>query len=248
MLEPLNLQQKAEVHSAFGAKRLERSQADKLIRDWRRVAEVAHHVALTDDVRQTTASILTSPRVKARRDTQLKRGIAAIDSAVESFAEIASAVSKHPGIGVDHSQFQRWAETTTVWLAQIKANLDAYRQHAGQWPRHKIGRGKRRWLVEDRLIKVLAAYFRVQGWDVARSQGGLFAQVSFAVLPNWRRSSEITPSINHRRLQMAAASTLDFSVLETQAPRDVEFAYPDWHRAKLRAANVKRNRRRSSAL
>ncbi len=218
ILAALSPNQEQQIRNLFRVKKRKASEAEALITDWFRLAEVAHHYALQQREPRRYQALLSSSSVRKRRDRQLRQGTRIANATAQGLNKLVTIVGKHERDMNRYAHFEEWANAVAAHLRMTGQALEQKRRDWKTVPVVRPKRGTPRWFCQSCLLEVLVAYFRKQKWTTSATQTGLLGEVALVVCHGY--------SMNHKRLTGLAKSQLDYDLLEALAPKDVQFAKP----------------------
>jgi len=207
LFRPLAPNQCEAIRDAFGQRR--QKDAQRLLDDWPRISEVAHQHALVGHWRATDNRL--KPRVRQRRDRQLRDAIAAADVAIRAIETVVTVWSRHLTHMDSETRLAQWGTGLIASLTVQRCAIERHRSQAREWPEVAGKDGPPR-SVDTYRLEVLAAYFRHQGWPVTAAARGLFAKLAEGILN--RGNPTFAP-----RLTAVVASRHDYPRLDADAPR-----------------------------
>ena len=204
---PLTEYQCEAIREAFGQRR--QKDAQRLLDDWPRISEVAHQHALSTHWLATDNRL--KPRVRRRRDGQLRDAIAAADDAIRAIETMVTVWSRHLLHMDSQTQLAQWGTGLIASLTDQRGAIERHRSQAREWP-EVAGKDGPPTSVATFLLEVLAAYGRDQGWAVTAAARGFFAKLAESII------NEGNPTFAPR-LTAVVASRHDYPRLDADAPR-----------------------------
>ena len=223
LFRPLTPDQCEAIREAFGQRR--QKDAQRLLDDWPRISEVAHQHALNTHMRATDNRL--KPRVRRRRDGQLRDAIAAADDAIRAIETVVTVWSRHLLHMDSQTRLAQWGTGLIASLTDQRGAIEQYRSQARDWPQ-VAGKDGPPTSVATSLLEVLAAYGRHHRWPVTAAARGLFAKLAEGILN--RGNPTFAP-----RLTAVVASRHDYARLDAAAP----YISPADKRLHLAAASQK---------
>ena len=199
--------QRETIREAFGQRR--EKDAQRFLDDWPRISAVAHQHALKTHMRATDNRL--KPRVRRRRDGQLRDAIAAADDAIRAIETMVTAWSRQLLHMDSQTRLVQWGTGLIASLTDQRRAIERHRSQAREWP-EVAGKDGPPTSVATFLLEVLAAYGRHQGWPVTATAGDVFAKLAEGV------TNEGNP-IFAPRLKAVVASRHDYPRLDADAPR-----------------------------
>ena len=193
------------IRDAFGQRR--QKDAQRLLDDWPRISEVAHQHALATHWRATDNRL--KPRVRRRRDGQLRDAITAANAAISGMKTLTNLWSRYLD-GARQTHLSQWATGLISSTTAVRDDITRYRTQARKWPQ-VAGKDGPPTSVATLLLETLAAYGRHQGWPVTATARGVFAKLAEGV------TNEGNP-IFAPRLTAVVVSNLDYARLDAAAP------------------------------
>ena len=206
LFRPLTPGQCETIRAAFGQHR--QKDAQRLLGDWARISEVAHQHALSTHWLATDNRL--KPRVRRRRDGQLRDAIAAADDAIRAIETVVTVWSRHLLHMDSQTRLAQWGTELIASLTDQRGAIERQRSQAREWP-EVAGKDGPPTSVDTYRLEVLAAYFRHQGWPVTAAAGSVFATLAEEVIN--RGNPTFAP-----RLKGVVASRHDYARLDAVAP------------------------------
>ena len=207
LFRPLTPDQCEAIRDAFGQRR--QKDAQRLLDDWPRIIEVAHQHALNTHMRATDNRL--KPRVRRRRDGQLRDAIAAADDAIRAIETVVTVWSRHLLHMDSQTRLAQWGTGLIASLTDQRCAIERHRSQAREWP-EVAGKDGPPTSVARFLLEVVAAYGRHHCWPVSAGSRGLFAKLAESITN--RGNPTFAP-----RLTAVVASRHDYPRLDADAPR-----------------------------
>lgn len=208
LLVPLTLDQQEQIEVVFTSKGLSKADARRLIADWARIAQVGHQHALAKEERRRLQGLRDRRDVRYRRTHMWREADESLRRAQEAISKYAELREKLlPG----WAGLQDWER---YLIAQLEAKRHQDRQNRTQFDLFvgPVPQGRPP-TPSSRLLEVLAAYFRKNGWPLTFDAAGLLYQVGAVTLGR--------QSFNFAVMRKAARTSLDYDSLEADAPKGV---------------------------